>query len=121
MRTSRELRERRTTAAGLVGLPSLLVLCSVSSRAAMRRLPTLSIDPGNRTLDTYDYYTTRSIRPREREIFPPRWQSRVSMRPLMKVVLPPNPRRRAKYEEDPSDCALTRPNPTHGPLYPTKP
>lgn len=66
MRTWRGLGERWITAAGLGGLLSSLVSCSVSSRAATPRLLILSIDLGNRTLNVYDhYYTTKSIRPRE--------------------------------------------------------
>lgn len=65
MRTWRALGERWITAAGPGGLLSSLVSCSVSSRAATPRLLILSIDLGNRTLNVYDYYTTKSIRPRE--------------------------------------------------------
>lgn len=66
MRTWRGLGERWITAAGPGGLLSSLVSCSVSSRAATPRLQILSIDLGNRTLNVYDdYYTTKSIRPRE--------------------------------------------------------
>lgn len=66
MRTWRELDGRRKAAAGPGGLLSSPASCSVSSRAATPRLPTLNIDLGNRTLNIYDdYYTTKSIRPRE--------------------------------------------------------
>lgn len=66
MRTWRGPDGWRKVAAGPDGLLSSPASCSVSSRAAMPRLPILSIDLENRTLNVYDdYYTTKSIRPRE--------------------------------------------------------